>query len=78
MLISQKVDFSSVIKMIDDMVALLKKEGADDEKHRDWFCILITNQKSKIIKHDKIAFTSFYFTKLVSWADDSLLHSFTL
>lgn len=30
------VDFSSVLKMIDDMVALLKKEGQDDEKHKDW------------------------------------------
>jgi regulator of replication initiation timing len=31
-----KVDFSSVMKMIDDMVALLKKEQADDEAHRDY------------------------------------------
>jgi len=31
-----KVDFSSVIKMIDDMVALLKKEQKDDETHQDW------------------------------------------
>jgi len=30
------VDFSSVIKMVDDMVALLKKEQADDEGHQDW------------------------------------------
>jgi len=30
------VDFSSVVKMIDDMVALLKKEQADDEKHKTW------------------------------------------
>jgi len=31
------VDFSSVLKMIDDMVVLLKKEGEDDEKHKN-FC----------------------------------------
>jgi chromosome segregation ATPase len=30
------VDFSSVLKMIDDMVTLLKKEQEDDTKHRDW------------------------------------------
>jgi hypothetical protein len=29
------VDFSTVIKMIDDMVALLKKEQDDDEKHKN-------------------------------------------
>jgi septal ring factor EnvC (AmiA/AmiB activator) len=33
---SGKVDFSKVLKMIDDMVALLTKEQNDDEKHRDW------------------------------------------
>jgi peptidoglycan hydrolase CwlO-like protein len=33
---SGKVDFSVVLKMIDDMIALLKTEQADDEKHRDW------------------------------------------
>merc|ERR1719399_488470 len=33
---SNKVDFSSVMKMIDDMVALLVKEQADDEQHRDY------------------------------------------
>jgi hypothetical protein len=33
---SGNVDFSTVLKMIDDMVDLLKKEQADDEKHRDW------------------------------------------
>jgi hypothetical protein len=32
-----QVDFSSVLKMIDDMVVLLKKEGEDDEKHKK-FC----------------------------------------
>jgi len=32
-----KVDFSSVLKMIDDMVVLLKKEGDDDAKHKK-FC----------------------------------------
>jgi regulator of replication initiation timing len=31
-----KVDFSKVIKMVDDMVALLKKEQADDEKHKTY------------------------------------------
>jgi len=31
------VDFSKVVKMIDDMVALLKKEEADDETHKG-FC----------------------------------------
>merc|ERR1719502_1458647 len=30
------VDFSSVIKMIDDMVALLTKEQADDEDHKEY------------------------------------------
>merc|ERR1719188_1166655 len=34
---SQKVDFSKVVKMIDDMVGLLKQEQTDDESHRD-FC----------------------------------------
>merc|ERR1719399_1850876 len=33
---SNKVDFSSVMKMIDDMVALLVKEQKDDEQHRDY------------------------------------------
>jgi len=33
---SGKVDFSVVLKMIDEMVELLKKEQADDEKHKDW------------------------------------------
>jgi regulator of replication initiation timing len=33
---NSKVDFSSVIKMIDDMVALLKKEQADDESHKEY------------------------------------------
>jgi len=30
------VDFSSVVKMIDDMVSLLKKEQIDDESHKDY------------------------------------------
>jgi predicted nucleic acid-binding Zn-ribbon protein len=30
------VDFSSVLKMIDDMVSLLGKEQEDDTKHKDW------------------------------------------
>jgi len=34
--VGAKVDFSSVLKMIDDMVALLKKEQSDDEQHRNW------------------------------------------
>jgi chromosome segregation ATPase len=34
---SGAVDFSTVLKMIDDMVALLKKEGEDDETHKK-FC----------------------------------------
>merc|ERR1719399_1189776 len=33
---ANKVDFSSVMKMIDDMVALLTKEQKDDEQHRDY------------------------------------------
>jgi hypothetical protein len=33
---AKKVDFSPVFKMIDDMVALLKKEQVDDEKHKEW------------------------------------------
>jgi len=33
---SKKMDFSKVLKMIDDMVVLLKKEQSSDEKHRDW------------------------------------------
>jgi len=33
---TSKVDFSSVMKMIDDMVALLKKEQADDETHKNY------------------------------------------
>jgi len=33
---AKKVDFSKVLKMIDDMVALLNKEQSDDESHRDW------------------------------------------
>merc|ERR1719421_183439 len=33
---NNKVDFSSVMKMIDDMVALLKKEQADDESHKTY------------------------------------------
>jgi len=33
---NSKVDFSSVMKMIDDMVALLKKEQADDESHKTY------------------------------------------
>lgn len=32
---SKKVDFSKIIKMIDDMVVILKKEGEDDIKSRD-------------------------------------------
>jgi len=39
------VDFSSVLKMIDDMVALLKKEGQDDEKHKK-FCDAEFDQSS--------------------------------
>jgi hypothetical protein len=31
-----KVDFSKVLKMIDDMVTLLKKEQSDDESHKKW------------------------------------------
>merc|ERR1719248_391217 len=31
-----KVDFSKVLKMIDDMVALLTKEQSDDEKSKQW------------------------------------------
>merc|ERR1719354_1127417 len=31
-----KVDFTTVIKMIDDMVSLLNKEQADDETHKGW------------------------------------------
>jgi predicted nucleic acid-binding Zn-ribbon protein len=34
---AKAVDFSTVLKMIDDMVVLLKKEGDDDEKHKT-FC----------------------------------------
>jgi len=30
------VDFTSVVKMIDDMVKLLQKEQKDDSTHRDW------------------------------------------
>jgi len=33
---SGKVDFTVVVKMIDDMVALLGKEQKDDEKHKSW------------------------------------------
>merc|ERR1712224_500815 len=33
---SGKMDFSVVLKMIDDMVSLLKKEQSDDEHHRDY------------------------------------------
>jgi len=33
---SGKVDFSKVVKMIDDMVTLLGSEQKDDAKHRDW------------------------------------------
>jgi chromosome segregation ATPase len=33
---SGKVDFSKVLKMVDDMVALLKKEQKDDLESRDW------------------------------------------
>jgi len=33
---SGKVDFSKVLKMIDDMVALLKQEQKDDLESRDW------------------------------------------
>jgi hypothetical protein len=33
---SGKVDFSKVLKMIDDMVALLVKEQSDDEKSKEW------------------------------------------
>jgi septal ring factor EnvC (AmiA/AmiB activator) len=35
--LSTGVDFSKVIKMVDDMVALLIQEGKDDEKHKN-FC----------------------------------------
>merc|ERR1719428_309581 len=33
---TRKVDFSKVIKMIDDMVALLKKEQADDDGKKEY------------------------------------------
>merc|ERR1719399_683 len=33
---ANKVDFSSVMKMIDDMVALLVKEQKDDEQHKEY------------------------------------------
>merc|ERR1712196_501450 len=33
---NSKVDFSKVVKMIDDMVTLLKKEQSDDESHKKW------------------------------------------
>jgi len=33
---ASQVDFSSVLKMIDDMVALLKQEQKDDESHKSW------------------------------------------
>jgi len=36
MMAAGKVDFSKVLKMIDDMVALLVKEQSDDEKSKQW------------------------------------------
>jgi len=52
----KKVDFSKVIKMIDDMVALLKEEQSDDN-HKKEYCtgqIDFSEDKSKELKH-KIA-----------------------
>lgn len=41
-----KVDFSKILKMIDDMAALLKKEEEDDLKSRDQ-CNVDLNENDK-------------------------------
>lgn len=49
----KKVDFSKVIKMIDDMVAILGKEQVDDD-HKKEYCsaqIDFTEDKAKELKH---------------------------
>eukprot|EP00746_Dinoflagellata_sp_MGD_P163377 gnl/MRDRNA2_/MRDRNA2_91370_c0_seq1.p1 gnl/MRDRNA2_/MRDRNA2_91370_c0~~gnl/MRDRNA2_/MRDRNA2_91370_c0_seq1.p1 ORF type:complete len:741 (+),score=267.01 gnl/MRDRNA2_/MRDRNA2_91370_c0_seq1:84-2306(+) len=49
----RKVDFSKVIKMIDDMVAILGKEQADDD-HKKEYCsaqIDFVEDKAKELKH---------------------------
>merc|ERR1719379_410287 len=49
----KKVDFSKVIKMIDDMVVLLAKEQQDDD-HKKEYCngqLDITEDKAKELKH---------------------------
>jgi len=32
----QAVDFSTILKMVDNMIEVLGKEQADDQKHKDW------------------------------------------
>jgi hypothetical protein len=39
-------DFSKILKMIDDMVALLGQEQKDDAKHRSWYTTYIPGGKA--------------------------------
>merc|ERR1719463_450322 len=50
------VDFSVIFKMIDDMVAVLKKEAADDRAQKD-FCVgeLDKTEREKEAADDKLA-----------------------
>merc|ERR1719487_51744 len=43
------VDFGAVVKMVDEMVAVLKKQMADDAKHKDW-CIKELTEADKNLK----------------------------
>jgi predicted nucleic acid-binding Zn-ribbon protein len=43
------VDFGAVVKMVDEMVATLKKQMADDAKHKDW-CINELGEADKNMK----------------------------
>lgn len=46
----KKVDFSKVIKMIDDMVALLKQEQADDDSKKE-YCNGMLDKTADKVKH---------------------------
>merc|ERR1719389_1257507 len=53
-LTGKKIDFSKVIKMIDEMVVLLGKEQADDD-HKKEYCQIqldMTEDKIKELKHN--------------------------
>merc|ERR1719316_571911 len=50
------VDFSAIMKMIDEMVAVLQKESKDDASHKD-FCVgeLDKTEREKAATDDKLA-----------------------